>query len=466
MKPELKEKLNSEFTLDMVRPYFSDLVFFCLIVFCMVQIPVTCFFYYAFMEPMNPVVSVLGGGFLVGYCIKYTKGTSFSYSVKNNIPILVYLLFGALVIISTIFTCIDSITFITHGNNSESTFTHLSYIVWFLMGIGLGREKLRAWIIRVYIISSAVFTLFYIWKAAQKADVIHFISVFVNSNHIGYYLMLCVMVSALWGIFGKYLLERIASLAVFSIAVYALVYNNTLGCQIAVVIGLIFTFFVVLLCRGKACLKVLIPIGLAVLVFALSVALPLNGSSASDGNARGNAEEIVNDISALSTGFADADDHLGSGRMLLWKDGINKIKEKPILGWGGENAGNLVYGTGKSGIRVHNEYLQYAIDFGIPAAVIYVLAILAVFIRGLRHRKELTDINIVALCTAFAYFVSAFFGIRLYFLVPFVMFLFGMGYWKPTPAPEAEGVAEIEKPQTVSSDNSFAGAEPENGGLE
>ena len=430
-----EEAVDKKTFLNKVKRIYFDAVFFAFIIICIAQVPSSCFYLYRYMHVINPVVCLLCGYLLMITCIDRNGKKPIKDIIKENIPILLCLIFIVLVIISTLVTCPGSITFITKSNNFEGTFTHLSYVVWFFMGIALCSEKLRTWVVRIFIISSAVFTLLYLQKALRIGEPLHVISVFRNSNHIGYYLTICIMAAALWSVYGKNIAEKIGSLIVFSLGVYALIINNTLGCQIAAAMGLIFALFVILLCRGKACLKMLVPIGLAVLIFAVSLAAPVNGSSASDGNAKGNAVEIVNDISALSTGFADADDRLGSGRMLLWKDGINKIKEKPLLGWGGENAGNLVYGNGNSGIRVHNEYLQYAIDFGIPAAVIYVLAILAVFIRGLRHRKELSDLNIVALCAAFAYFVSAFFGIRLNHFVPFVAFLFGMGYWKTKTCP-------------------------------
>ena len=61
-------------------------------------------------------------------------------------------------------------------------------------------------------------------------------------------------------------------------------------------------------------------------------------------------------------------------------------------------------------LRAHNEYLQYATFYGIPAGICYIAGCFSVYLHGLKHRKELDLYTVTCLVTAFSYLASAFVG--------------------------------------------------------
>ena len=61
-------------------------------------------------------------------------------------------------------------------------------------------------------------------------------------------------------------------------------------------------------------------------------------------------------------------------------------------------------------------------------AVFYVCGVFAVYLRGLRLRRTLTAENLVGLCAAFGYMVSAAVGNTMWYTAPFAFILLGLGY--------------------------------------
>ena len=125
----------------------------------------------------------------------------------------------------------------------------------------------------------------------------------------------------------------------------------------------------------------------------------------------------------------EAEETTGIQRLELWKHGGLYISEKPFIGHGSDATGErLVMDVGND--RCHNEYINYAVCFGIPAAVFYVATVFAIYLRGLKHRRELTDSNLIGLCAALAYLISALVGNTMYYTAPYLFIMLGMGYFK------------------------------------
>lgn len=78
--------------------------------------------------------------------------------------------------------------------------------------------------------------------------------------------------------------------------------------------------------------------------------------------------------------------------------------------------------------RSNCEYMQYALSFGIPAAVLYTLACVGVVVRGVRTRKTLRAMTFVCLTAAFTYMVSAVVGNSMYNTTPYFFIFLGLGY--------------------------------------
>jgi len=122
-------------------------------------------------------------------------------------------------------------------------------------------------------------------------------------------------------------------------------------------------------------------------------------------------------------------DSAGSSRWVLWKATMKYISEKPLLGWGVEGISQrLKVEAGAE--RTHNEYLQYAAFFGIPNAICYITGCALVFLRAVRRWNDIEPGTKVCVCGALAYFISAAFGVSMYYTAPLFYIFLGLGYAK------------------------------------
>ena len=147
----------------------------------------------------------------------------------------------------------------------------------------------------------------------------------------------------------------------------------------------------------------------------------------------------------------------GTGRWRIWKLTVKHIIDRPIFGNGIEGLLAIITREGSNTGSPHNEYLEYAAFFGVPAAVSYIAAIVSVFLHGLKNKKELNAITLVCLAGGFSYLVSAFFGVCFYYTVtyPFIFLGLSLNFTgkdapPPLPAPPAPSGQE---PSAIDADS-------------
>ena len=129
----------------------------------------------------------------------------------------------------------------------------------------------------------------------------------------------------------------------------------------------------------------------------------------------------VNKIVSKSEDAASA----GTARWGIWLKAVEFIKEKPLFGHGfGGIAYRLSDATGSE--KVHNEYLEYAAYYGIPAAIIYIGGLVSIYIKALIKRKSVDNATFCCLVAAFGYIVSAFFGNEIIYTIPYFFILLGL----------------------------------------
>jgi O-antigen ligase len=132
------------------------------------------------------------------------------------------------------------------------------------------------------------------------------------------------------------------------------------------------------------------------------------------------------DIESVSKDPLHSDD-AGTNRWVLWKAAVEQIGKRPIFGFGNEGIGEALLAVGDNN-RPHNEFLQYAAFYGIPAAVLYICGIMSVFLKAYRHRATLDASSLICLIAAFAYLFSSLFGNTMFYTAPFLFLFLGMGY--------------------------------------
>jgi hypothetical protein len=273
------------------------------------------------------------------------------------------------------------------------------------------------------------------------------VAVFVNFNHYGYYLAVTGLIAAYLFITEKNKHLKISAAVCYVIICIEVMYVSALGTFLAVGVGLVFVIVTCIIKYGKS-LKTLLSGGVTAAFVLIALLMNLTGST---DVVRDFTETLPNDIGMIAANDEDAW-QAGSWRWLLWEVTADRIMERPVLGWGPEGIVNYLKSSSTNlqtdGIeRTHNEYLQYAAFFGIPALICYLGGAMTIFIRGLVRRKTLTGAELAALAGAFGYLVSGFVGVSMFYHTPLCFVMLGLGM-ASLPAEKLKTAMET-KPKAV-----------------
>ena len=250
-------------------------------------------------------------------------------------------------------------------------------------------------------------------------DRVNVTAVFCQINHYGYYLCIHIMLGS--GLFSleKYKLYRCIGFISIVINTAALALNSSFGPWLACVCAFLFQVIVLAIVKHRFDMR------------SLTAAMSFLFVSAIMGfwtdNIFSSIFQFMTDVKSVADDSQVADS-AGTGRWELWKFTVERIFEKPLFGYGIEGINQaLEEATGSS--RPHNELLQYAVFYGIPAALIYIAGFFSVFIRGFKYRKSLDNATIICLTGAFAYLISSLFGNTMFYTAPFFFIFLGLGYY-------------------------------------
>ncbi len=229
-------------------------------------------------------------------------------------------------------------------------------------------------------------------------------AIYPNTNHYAYVLNMAIL-----GLAGLYLIsqgwKKYLYLTLFCFNIWALVLNNTFGCYLGSMFGLIF-LVILFTIRNKQALKP------SLLLVSLFIAISIATSVTNDGILFDN---FINTFWELFGKDKLIDnDSAGSGRMGLWKQAFKYIAEKPIFGHGPEGLHYKYFEDGFDNDRPHNEYIQYAAFTGIPSLIFYLGALITILVYCLKNLKNISQEITVIGGIIFAYCVSAFFGNTMY----------------------------------------------------
>ena len=200
----------------------------------------------------------------------------------------------------------------------------------------------------------------------------------------------------------------------------AMVINDTLGSYLAIVFALLVmpVIWYIRMHRFKAgfIVPLAIIIGFTILGYYGYIATKLGSTI---------GQSLVVFVADLfkvkqkSAGFQEA----GTGRIALWIDTINKILERPIVGYGPDviidkNNQYMLLNT------PHNEFLECAYFMGIPGLIFYLTGLIALCISKCKRIKRLSYSELIAAGVVIGYLASSFFGVRKFNTVCyFFMFL-------------------------------------------
>lgn len=336
--------------------------------------------------------------------------------------------FGFVILMIIVSTAVNGFTReALYGNyyRQESAFTFIMYFsVYFASGMMIKNKTFRAVIQYTFILSSVpvgVYALIAYIRVRIAGLVAGYevSAVFHQSNHYGYYILMVILQCSVLFVTERKLPAKSVCMAVFTLNTAVLVINNTFGCLIACLLGLVFNCIVISVSKRTFSRPAAAVTGvflLTVLVMSLFVDTVYYSFI-------GLFREIKN---AAET--PENAGEIGTGRGILWSNTLNYIKEKPFSGFGTEGIGErLAEDSGNLNNRPHNEFMQYAAFYGIPAAAAYICGVFSVYLKALEKRTKLDKYTIAALVSAFGYLVSSFFGNTMYYTAPYLFVFLGMG---------------------------------------
>lgn len=254
------------------------------------------------------------------------------------------------------------------------------------------------------------------------------VGIYQNANHYGYVLALSVALSgALFACTAK-VLARSLYLALFMLFTAVLVLNDTFGSWLAAFSALLFLISFFLVRDKKLRCSTVILLGIFIAVSHITApGQVLNNVSILSRDTMYILGNVQGHVSSTVAGRA------GTGRLKLWKASASLILQRPILGYGVDGiAAPLTAEFGKD--RPHNEFLQYAAFFGIPALLCYLSALFSVWSNFWKQRHTASVCTIAAFTAAFGYLVSSCFGNTMYYTTPLFFIMLGLADAYPPQA--------------------------------
>lgn len=361
---------------------------------------------------------------LIGKSIR--SGKKFKDSLKDN-P--VYILFFIAMVWMLIAVIVDGwtdITLLGDQYRCEGILSYWGYIaVLFFSGSLIKNDKVKRFLADVTLTLSMAVFVYAVWHYYYYLPKIDFTvnepypsAVFIQFNHYGYYLAVNLMIAAMFFVVSKTLKRKLFYLICFGSNAVMLNLNMTFGAWLACTVGFVFALITFTIKDRKFNFRVLAAF---VIFIVVTVVMTIMG--------HGQLNDLIkffNDVRKVASDSSGANE-AGTARWALWKATVKYIKERPIFGYGIEGIDNRLNAAAGSD-RTHNEYLQYAVTFGIPEAIAYTAGCIGIFIRNFRRKKLLSGVTLACLTAAFTFLVSACFGITLYNTSPYLFIFLGLGY--------------------------------------
>ena len=445
-----------------------------------------------------PITSILLLSLIIYYIWNWIKETKSKNLLKElnhrtytfQTTLLIFIIYLGLVLMSIAVNGFTSYALHGHPYTKMSMWTYITNILLYLFVSSLVYdEQVKSFLVKLCCYGGGAYALYCvlaskIFRSSTKA--LH--GTFHNSNHYGYYLAVSIaltsamLINHLSTSFGKKggnhsgshsegeeeekaeadqsgeekkqgMGDKIITLVIWTLVLgiqcVALAYNNTLGAWLAVLFTYIFLFIAYRVRDGKFNFWVLAPIGFFLIISIVSSLFTKSIFSS--------VIKTVTDVGEIATGAATAD-KAGSGRWKIWKATVRHIIDRPIFGNGIEGLLRIFAIEGVSTGSPHNEFLEYAAFFGVPAALAYTVGCVSVFIHGIKYRKELNAITLVCMAGGFAYLVSSFFGVCFYYTVvyPFIFLGLALNFTKrdrpvdnaAAPAAPADPIPQDETEET------------------
>lgn len=245
-------------------------------------------------------------------------------------------------------------------------------------------------------------------------------SVFYNTNHYGYYLLIVILVSLFMSLYSNKIIEKLIYVFSYALNISLLILNNTLGSYLALLLTILFVVIWSFINDEE---KKRFPIVMLV-IFILTSLLSLFYTD----NLKDSIIGMTADVSIV---ISDENvNSTGSGRGELWKNALECVRSNPLFGCGFENHGAINPSIDTTGevyaSQPHNFLLFYAKFIGIPGLLFYLCTLVVGVKRLLEKRKEIGSITKSAAFIVLGYLVSDFFGAIKFYTAPYYCIMLGI----------------------------------------
>lgn len=344
----------------------------------------------------------------------YESKLSQKDKIKSMLPLILMVLFFLWCIFCVFFAPEKRIAIYGYGTMRNNIMTYFFYGCMVVTGYAVSKQKKNATALaNVFLLVAVALSVLALLNNGltellcnnDYTDRFGYESVFYNSNHYGYYLLLSVLVSAYMTCETDAIWKKLLYLASYVLLLNTLILNNTLGAYLAVAISLIFALVMDAICKRKKKTWILL---VAFVIVSAASNLYTN-------NVITNFASFFGDTNLLLSDPEHADG-AGSGRIEIWKAALAYIHERPIVGFGPQN---LIFSA-------HNNFLEIGVYTGVPGMLLYLAFLLSGFLKLLKNSKKLGSIAFVAMCVALGYIASAFLGVTMFYTAPYFYIVLGL----------------------------------------
>lgn len=340
---------------------------------------------------------------------------------KDSLPFIFFAILCVSIFVSTIVNHTSFVMIFGLTNRGEGVIMVLSYfLIYYFCASKVRSSAIKFAAIYFFLFTGSVIGILvlidHFVTNIKIFTAYDFTAIFYHFNFYAYYLTMAIMLSAALFALEKNKAARIFAFFSFCLNSVVLAFNNSFGGFIACLVAFVFLIIAASIKKGKFSFSALATL-LVFLAICFAVGLKYESFFSE-------LVSLGNDVEKIATNAEDADS-AGTARWGLWRATWGYIKERPFIGYGIEGTvDRLAADTGQE--KVHNEYLDYAVEYGIPAALLYIAGLMSVFIKALIRRKSVDNATLICLTASLGYIASAFFGNRMIFILPFFFIFLGL----------------------------------------
>lgn len=353
----------------------------------------------------------------IGSRICKLKSDEINKYFKNNIWDFCFLMLFLLSVVSI--TVAHNKTEAINGDwyRQNGIRAYVVYLSLYIIGKSIDTEKYKRFIFWTMTIASTLQCIL-IYKGYVN-DTGRYAGIFGNSNHCGYFMTMAIFAMIGLLVTEKSLIVKCIMTVIYGFNIMCLILNNTFGCYLAVIAGIVF-YVVVSAVKNRKNQSLIYYILMYIHIIFVFVMISII-TDMHTGIVSNNFNITGNDIVKVTDRSEEAG-NAGTGRWKLWIHTMKIIKRKPILGCGPEN---IQFEPGYKN-EPHNEFIQIAAEHGVPACLFYILGLITLMIHKIKNLKNESEYTIICGAIVFAYLISSMFGVMMFYTAVFYYTFLGM----------------------------------------